>query len=49
DCLETLEEIAQRYAEDFRSAGGEALRYIPALNAEPAHMDALAALVGRCI
>ncbi|MFP5306659.1 MAG: ferrochelatase [Gammaproteobacteria bacterium] len=49
DCLETLEEIAQRYAEDFRRAGGEALRYIPALNADAAHMDALAALVGRCI
>lgn len=47
DCLETLEEIALRYAADFRAAGGETLRYIPALNAEPAHMDALAALIRR--
>ncbi|MEQ1439879.1 ferrochelatase [Fontimonas sp. SYSU GA230001] len=47
DCLETLEEVALRYAADFRRAGGEVLRYIPALNAEPAHLDALAALVER--
>ena len=45
DCLETLEEIAQRYAESFRAAGGEALRYIPALNARDAHVRALAGLV----
>ncbi len=47
DCLETLEEIALRYGEQFRSAGGEALRYIPALNADAAHVDALAALIER--
>jgi ferrochelatase len=40
DCLETLEEIAMRYAEDFGEHGGE-LRYIPALNDEPAHVEAL--------
>jgi len=45
DCLETLEEIALRYAETFREAGGETLRYIPALNARPEHIQALAALV----
>ena len=44
DCLETLEEIAVENAVAFRGAGGEALRYIPCLNAEPAHADALAAL-----
>jgi len=44
DCLETLEEIAVENAVAFRGAGGEALRYIPCLNAEPAHAGALAAL-----
>lgn len=47
DCLETLEEIAMVNAEAFRSAGGEALHYIPCLNASPAHADALAALARR--
>jgi ferrochelatase len=45
DCLETLDEIAIRYAEAFVAAGGEALRYVPALNARPAHVAALARLV----
>jgi ferrochelatase len=45
DCLETLEEIALRYAEAFRAAGGQRLRYVPALNARPAHVEALAGLV----
>lgn len=44
DCLETLEEIAVENAAAFRAAGGEALRYIPCLNADAAHADALAAL-----
>jgi len=44
DCLETLEEIAMQNAEAFRGAGGDALRYIPCLNAGDAHADALAAL-----
>jgi protoporphyrin/coproporphyrin ferrochelatase len=47
DCLETLEEVAIRYAEDFTGAGGTALRYIPALNTQPAHIEALAALCRR--
>ena len=47
DCLETLEEIAVENAVAFRGAGGEALRYIPCLNAEPAHADALAALASQ--
>lgn len=45
DCLETLEEIALRYAQSFRAAGGRELRYIPALNARPDHIRALADLV----
>jgi len=40
DCLETLEEIAMQYAEAFREHGGE-LRYIPALNDEAVHVEAL--------
>lgn len=47
DCLETLEEIAMQNDEAFRAAGGERLSYIPALNADPAHALALAALVRR--
>lgn len=47
DCLETLEEVALRYADDFLAAGGAALRYIPALNADSAQIDALAALCRR--
>jgi ferrochelatase len=42
DCLETLEEIALRYAESFRAAGGGALRYIPALNDSEGQVRALA-------
>ena len=45
DCLETLEEIALRYAESFRVAGGESLRYIPALNGRDSHVQALADIV----
>ncbi|MGA9855213.1 MAG: ferrochelatase [Gammaproteobacteria bacterium] len=45
DCLETLEEIGLRYAETFLQAGGERLRYIPALNDRPEHIQALAELV----
>lgn len=47
DCLETLEEIALRYAESFRKAGGTTLHYLPALNDAPAHIDALRILIGR--
>lgn len=44
DCLETLEEVAIRYGDDFNTAGGTTLRYIPALNDMPEHIAALAAL-----
>ena len=47
DCLETLEEIALQNAEAFRAAGGETLRYLPALNAQPAHVDVMEGLVRR--
>jgi len=47
DCLETLEEIAMQNHEFFRAAGGEELRYIPALNDTPGQVESLAALVRR--
>jgi len=47
DCLETLEEIAIRYAADFAAAGGGELRYIPALNARDDHVSFLSRLVER--
>jgi ferrochelatase len=45
DCLETLEEIAIANAARFTRAGGRELRYIPALNDDPAHVAALAGIV----
>jgi ferrochelatase len=46
DCLETLEEISLQLAERVQ-ARGCTLRYIPCLNATPAHAEALAALAQR--
>lgn len=45
DCLETLEEMAQRNRELFLQAGGEAYYYIPALNDDLSHIRALADLI----
>jgi len=45
DCLETLEEIDVENRGYFEEAGGEAFAYIPALNAEPGHIDALVQLI----
>lgn len=45
DCLETLEEIAVENREWFLQAGGESLRYIPALNERDAHIALMARLV----
>ncbi|MEE2983913.1 MAG: ferrochelatase [Pseudomonadota bacterium] len=45
DCLETLEEIAMRYAALFEQAGGQKLRYIPALNDRAKHVSALAGII----
>ena len=39
DCLETLEEIAVQNREVFLEAGGEQYEYIPALNADVAHIE----------
>lgn len=45
DCLETLEEIAVEGKQSFLQAGGERYHYIPALNAEPAHVHLLTQLI----
>jgi len=45
DCLETLEEIAIRSKAQFLAAGGQSLRYIPALNADKGHIQALADII----
>ncbi|MEM1025396.1 MAG: ferrochelatase [Myxococcota bacterium] len=42
DCLETLEEIGMQADEDFKEAGGEAVKLIPSLNAHPKWVEALA-------
>ena len=39
DCLETLEEIDIENREIFLKAGGEAFRYVPALNASQDHIN----------
>lgn len=49
DCLETLEEIAVRGAEQFKAAGGGELRMIPAVNTSPLWVEALAGLIKGCL
>ncbi|KAA0938772.1 ferrochelatase [Psychrobacter sp. ANT_H59] len=44
DCLETLEELAIENSETFLHAGGQEYHYIPALNADEAHIDLLEAM-----
>ena len=45
DCLETLEEIGGRAREEFLAHGGEALELVPCVNAAPAWVAGLAALI----
>lgn len=45
DCLETLEEVAMQNRDFFLEAGGESFSYIPALNDEDSHIQALAGLI----
>ena len=49
DCLETLEEIAMQNAGFFQDAGGDALHYIPALNARDDHVAFLTRLIEKHI
>lgn len=45
DCLETLEEIEEENRQYFLESGGRDYRYIPALNDDVRHLDALSALI----
>jgi ferrochelatase len=45
DCIETLEEINEEIKESFEGAGGLKFTYIPCLNDEGAHINALAQVV----
>ncbi|WP_120499878.1 ferrochelatase [Roseovarius sp. EL26] len=45
DCIETLEEINEEIKESFEEAGGEDFTYIPCLNDDDAHIDALSNIV----
>lgn len=47
DCLETLEEIGMRAAEQWKADGGTALTLIPSLNATAPWADAVVALAKR--
>ena len=47
DCLETLEEIGVENRDYFIEAGGESYAYIPCLNSEPAHIEALSRLAAE--
>jgi len=41
DCLETLEEIAERGKESFKNAGGESYTMIPCMNTHPMWVNAI--------
>ena len=45
DCLETIEEIGLRAAEDFLKHGGQELRLVPSLNSEDAWVSAVARIL----
>jgi ferrochelatase len=45
DCLETLEEIRMQNRAFFQEAGGGEFHYIPALNDDPLHIQALTRLI----
>lgn len=47
DCLETIEEIGEENREYFEEAGGERYEYIPALNSDPQHIEALTSLINH--
>jgi ferrochelatase len=47
DCLETLEEIEVENRAYFIAAGGERYEYIPCLNSDSEHVDALSQLISE--
>jgi ferrochelatase len=49
DCLETLEEIAERGKETFMEAGGTEYTMIPCLNVQPGWIKAVEELVSESL
>lgn len=47
DCLETLEEVAIRLRDDFKQAGGEDLRLVPAVNDTSLWVDRFTKMIQR--
>lgn len=45
DCIETLEEIQEEIQDSFKDAGGKRFTYLPCLNDDDAHIEALAEVV----
>lgn len=45
DCIETLEEINEEIKDSFEQAGGTQFNYIPCLNDEGAHIEALTQVI----
>ena len=45
DCVETLEEINEEIKESFLDSGGKEFTYIPCLNDQSEHIEALASIV----
>ena len=45
DCLETIEEIDEENKEIFMDSGGEAFHYIPCLNDNDEHVEAINNLI----
>ncbi len=47
DCLETLEEVAMEYRDEFLKLGGERLTLVPALNDDDRHAAVLVSIAQR--
>jgi len=47
DCLETIEEVAMEYKEQFLALGGQHFGLVPCLNADDAHAEFLTAILRR--
>ena len=45
DCLETLEEIAIQFKDEFLKAGGKEFNYVPCLNDQNEHVSLIEKLV----
>lgn len=45
DCIETIDEIAVEYAEEFHEAGGEELRLVESLNDRPVWVEAITTML----